>query len=59
MAVCSVHDYSEDDHVARTEVRLIIAVMLIASLPFILGMVVWLPGVLEQFGLAVAQAARF
>jgi hypothetical protein len=33
--------------------------MLIASLPFILGMVVWLPGFLEQFGLAVAQAARF
>jgi hypothetical protein len=36
-----------------------IAVMLIASLPFILGMVVWLPGLLEQSGLAVAQAARF
>lgn len=59
MSVCSIHDDSDYDCVAKTRVGMVIAVMVIASLPLILGMVVWLPGWLERSGLAMAQVASF
>lgn len=59
MSVHSIHDDNDYDRVARTGVSLVIAVMVIASLPLILGMVVLLPGWLEQSGLLISQHISF
>ena len=59
MSARSVHNASDFDHVAKTRVNSVIAAMVITSLPLILGMVVWLPGWLEQSGFAVTQVASF
>lgn len=59
MSVHSINDDNDYDRVARTGVSLVIAVMVIASLPLILGMVVLLPGWLEQSGLLISQHISF